>query len=215
MWACALLCACRVVQNLTSLPVDIVGLLIRRTTETWNSSDYWDVESLTISDYWHVGLLHHRTSATPYQAIFLGLLRCRIIDIVRLLTLFDYWHVGLLQRRTIATPYKAIFVGRLRRRTTDIVGLLPHHFRLFCWTIKTSNHWHLSDYWHVGLLQRRTFATPYQAIFVGLLRRRTIDICRTFDMSDWCNVGLVPHHIRLFLSAYWEVGLLTLLTTGM
>ena len=31
--------------------------------------------------------------------------------------------------------------------------------------------------------------------------------CRTIDMSDYCNVGLLPHHSKLFLSDSWDVGL--------
>ena len=68
VWACALLCArsvvqlwtCTVISNTKNkkkltlpLPVDIVGLLTRRTIEAWNLSDNGHIGPLTMSDSWH------------------------------------------------------------------------------------------------------------------------------------------------------------------
>ena len=41
---------------------------------------------------------------------------------------------------------------------------------------------------------------------VGLMRPRVrVRHCRPMDMSDYCNLGLLPHHITLFLSDYCDV----------
>ena len=59
---------------------------------------------------------------------------------------------GRYCRTTETSDYRNMkFVGLLRPRTIDVVRLLQHR-----------------------ILQRRTIVTPYQAIFVGLLKRRTI-----------------------------------------